>query len=102
MRFKATLKALIQFETKKYIYIKFIKRHFKDHKMLTKPILENCFKNAFVGETTRDFEDVARILCLFVCANIIFPDSWTLFEVGFRQLYMLRIGLEENQKTTYD
>lgn len=48
-------------------------RHFNDHKMLTKPILENCFKNAFVGETTTDFEDVARILCLYVCATLFFP-----------------------------
>ncbi|KAH7833268.1 hypothetical protein Vadar_004687 [Vaccinium darrowii] len=65
------------------IHSPFVQRHFNDAKKLTKQVLEQSFEKAFKETTTTDFEDVARILCLYLCSSLFFANPLHSLKWGF-------------------
>lgn len=76
-------KALSKLTYTKKMNSEFIDRHFKDDKSLTKPLLEERFREAFNGRTIMDFQDVARLLTLYVCCTLFFSNKGHSLKWGF-------------------
>lgn len=53
----------------------FIERRFKETNRLSKPLLEEALKKTVNGKKQHDVEDVARIMCLYICATLLFATS---------------------------
>ncbi|KAH7855055.1 hypothetical protein Vadar_020702 [Vaccinium darrowii] len=74
--------------------VKMVSRRELDHKKLTTPDLKALLYTYKDGNNTEDIEDVARLLCLYVCHKLLFPNSKTVKWVYLRRIENLEKMME--------